>query len=170
MTKQEVIQYLVPAVDREITDIIVHCSATKPGIRVNVDVIDQWHKARGFSKQKQSGRYCGYHFVILENGDIQAGRTLNEVGAHVAGQNSRSIGVCYAGGLDSSGKGADTRTKEQKEAMLFLLIQLVNKFPNATIKGHRDYSPDLNGDGIIEKWEWMKECPCFDAAKEYNSL
>ena len=29
---------------------------------------------------------------------------------------------------------------------------------------------DLNGDGIIEPWEWMKACPCFDAIDEYQSL
>lgn len=170
MTKQEVITYLAPHVERKITDIVVHCSATKPGTIVNVGVIDEWHKARGFSKQKQSGHYCGYHFVILENGEIQAGRTLNEIGAHVIGQNSRSIGVCYAGGLNTDGKGADTRTNAQKESLLFLLMQLVIKFPHAVIKGHRDYSPDKNGNGIIESWEWMKECPCFDATKEYSNL
>ena len=29
-------------------------------------------------------------------------------------------------------------------------------------KGHRDYSPDTNGDGVISKYEWIKGCPCFD--------
>ncbi|PWL81412.1 MAG: N-acetylmuramoyl-L-alanine amidase, partial [Prevotellaceae bacterium] len=32
------------------------------------------------------------------------------------------------------------------------------------------FSPDLNGDGIIEPWEWMKACPCFDAIGEYQNL
>ena len=48
--------------------------------------------------------------------------------------------------------------------------QLREQFPDAMICGHRDFSPDLNGDGIIEPWEWMKACPCFDAIDEYQSL
>lgn len=121
-------------------------------------------------KQPQSGRICGYHFVVLPDGTIETGRYLSEIGAHVSGQNSRSIGICYVGGLDANGKAADTRTPEQKEALLWLLMRLVVMFPDATIKGHRDYSPDLNGDGIIEPWEYIKECPCFNAAIEYSNI
>ena len=32
--------------------------------------------------------------------------------------------------------------------------------------GHRDLSPDLNGNGEIEPEEWVKACPCFDAEEE----
>ena len=141
-----------------------------PGAKVNVDVIDGWHKERGFKKQPQSGRICGYHFAVLPDGTIETGRFLSEIGAHVSGQNSRSIGICYVGGLDANGKAADTRTPEQKEALIWLLSRLVVMFPDATIKGHRDYSPDLNGDGIIEPWEYIKECPCFNAAIEYSNI
>ena len=128
------------------------------------------NQAQGFKKQPQSGRICGYHFVVLPDGTIETGRFLSEIGAHVSGQNSRSIGICYVGGLDANGKAADTRTPEQKEALIWLLKHLVVMFPNATIKGHRDYSPDLNGDGIIEPWEYIKECPCFNAAIEYSKI
>lgn len=171
MNQTEILKYLEgQKTTRTITDLIVHCTATKPGVKVNVDVIDGWHKERGFKKQPQSGRICGYHFVILPDGTIETGRYLSEIGAHVSGQNSRSIGICYVGGLDANGKAADTRTPEQKEALIWLLMRLAVMFPDATIKGHRDYSPDLNGDGIIEPWEFMKECPCFDAQKEYINL
>lgn len=156
--------------DRSITDLVIHCTATKRGQNVTVDIVDEWHKVRGFSKQKGSGRYCGYHFLILEDGIIQIGRHLDEVGAHVAGTNSKSIGICYAGGINNIDKGEDTRTHEQKESLLFLLQQLIVKFPEATIKGHRDYSPDKNGNGVIEPWEYMKECPCFDAIEEYKNI
>ena len=54
--------------------------------------------------------------------------------------------------------------------MFYLLQQLREQFPDAMICGHRDFSPDLNGNGIIEPWEWMKACPCFDAIDEYQSL
>lgn len=171
MNQTEILKYLEEQkTTRTITDLIVHCTATKPGAKVNVDIIDGWHKERGFKKQPKSGRICGYHFVVLPDGTIETGRFLSEIGAHVSGQNSRSIGICYVGGLDANGKAADTRTPEQKEALLWLLMRLVVMFPDATIKGHRDYSPDLNGDGIIEPWEYIKECPCFNAAIEYSNI
>lgn len=148
---------------REITHIVLHCSATKAGRNYTVADLDRWHKERGFRK-------IGYHYVIYLDGTIHPGRGLGEVGAHVAGNNARSIGICYIGGLDAAGKPADTRTPEQKASMLFLLQSLREKFPKAEICGHRDFSPDMNGNGIIEPWEWMKACPCFDAKVEYKNL
>ena len=38
------------------------------------------------------------------------------------------------------------------------------------VLGHRDTSPDLDGDGIVEPEEWTKMCPCFDAKEEYSDL
>ena len=168
---KEILMYLAThRVTREINELTVHCSATKPGTEVNVDVIDVWHKARGFKKQPGSGHICGYHFLVLEDGTIQTGRLINEIGAHVSGSNGNSIGICYAGGIGADDKAVDTRTSEQKKALEFLLTRLVAMFPSATIKGHRDHSPDLNGDGIVEPWEFIKECPCFNAMEEYKFL
>ena len=78
--------------------IIVHCSATREGDdSVNVEVIDRWHKARGW-------RGCGYHFVVLMDGKIEVGRKLNECGAHTKGINCKSWGVCYVGGVEKDGR------------------------------------------------------------------
>jgi N-acetyl-anhydromuramyl-L-alanine amidase AmpD len=170
MSSEEILKVISKPCNRNITDLIVHCTATRPGAAMNVDVLDRMHAQRGFKKQPISKRICGYHFVILESGEIQTGRDLNETGAHVEGQNSRSIGIAYAGGIDAAGKEKDTRTPEQMASLEWLLSNLKTKFPNAKIGGHRDYSPDLNGDGIIEKWEWVKECPCFDVIPEYANL
>ena len=79
------------------------------------------------------------------------------VGAHCKNHNKHSIGVCYEGGLDARGQPADTRTEEQKAALVALLRELKKAYPKALIVGHHDLNP-------------MKECPCFDAAKEYRSL
>lgn len=135
--------------------IVIHCSATYENIPYDVEDIRDTHKKRGF-------RDIGYHFVIKLDGTVQKGRDIDEVGAHVKGYNSHSIGVCYIGGLDSNGKAKDTRTPEQKQSLKKLVDVLSIIYPNAEILGHRDLSPDLDGDGIIEKHEWMKECPCFD--------
>lgn len=91
------------------------------------------------------------------------------IGNGVAGKNSTSVHICYIGGMEQ-GKPADTRTDEQKDALLLQVMEYKRKYPNAKVVGHRDLSPDLNGDGIIEKKEWVKACPCFDAIAEFEHL
>ena len=92
------------------------------------------------------------------------------MGAHVLGYNRCSYGVCYEGGLDDTGQPADTRTPAQRTALIQLLQLLLKLAPQATILGHRDLSPDRNGDGRITPDEWIKLCPCFDAQREYHDI
>ena len=86
------------------------------------------------------------------------------------GHNSATVGICYEGGLDASGKAKDTRTAKQKASLLEVIKEIIEHESTQieTIKGHRDYSPDLDGDGEIEEHEWLKQCPCFDAKNEYQ--
>lgn len=171
MNRIEITAYIAKQTKtRRIDGFVVHCTATKPSVNANVAQIDIWHKNRGFKKQPKSGHTCGYHFVVLKDGSIEGGRYLDEIGAHVAGHNSHTIGICYVGGLDEKGEPKDTRTDEQKEALTWLLKELRKFYPKATIKGHRDYSPDLNHNGIVEQKEWLKACPCFNAITEYKDI
>ena len=127
---------------RTITLIIIHCSATSEGKSLSAEACRQDHILhRGF-------RDMGYHFYITRDGEIQRGRAL---------ENTHSIGVCYEGGLDANGKPKDTRTLEQKGALLALLRELKRQYPKALVVGHRDLNP-------------MKGCPCFDAVKEYSQV
>lgn len=146
---------------RPMHTIVVHCSATKEGVEYDREDIKRWHLARGFKD-------VGYHFVIKLDGTIELGRPLNQVGAHVANANTGTIGICYIGGLDSNGKPKDTRTNAQKESLLNLINMLKENINIKAIKGHRDYSKDLNGNGKIEKNEWIKACPCFEVSDEFN--
>ena len=134
---------------RTINSIIIHCTATKPLAHINVNDVRRWHRERGFSD-------IGYHYLILVDGTVEAGRPLSAIGAHCKGHNAHSIGICYVGGLNDKGKPADTRTPAQREAMRSLLISLKHRFPDATIHGHRDFA--------------AKACPCFDATAEYTYL
>ena len=135
---------------RQINEIIVHCAATREGRDFTVEDITRWHKARGFAT-------IGYHYVIYRDGSIHEGRPLEQIGAHCVGHNKHSIGICYIGGCASDGKTPkDTRTPEQKEALLALLRRLKARFPNATIHGHRDFA--------------AKACPSYDAFREYRQL
>ena len=135
---------------RKITEIIIHCSATIEGKDYTVTDIDRWHRARGW-------RRIGYHYVIYRDGSIHEGRPISETGAHCAGHNAHSIGICYIGGLAKDARTPkDTRTPEQRTSLLHLLKQLRSSYQNIPILGHRNYS--------------CKACPCFDAYTEYNPL
>jgi N-acetyl-anhydromuramyl-L-alanine amidase AmpD len=152
---------------REIKFIVVHCSATPEGKKFVEKDIEAMHALRF---KAIGGKHIGYHVLVYLDGTIVQTKSFELIGQHVAGSNSNSIGLCYIGGLDKNGKGKDTRTPEQKESLLKQLKSLKKTYPNATILGHRDFSPDKDGDGIIEPWEFMKECPCFNAKTEYSKL
>ena len=134
---------------RSIDKIIVHCSATREGQHVTVQQIRQWHLQRNFAD-------IGYHYVIYLDGTVHKGRPLERAGAHCKGYNAHSIGICYVGGLDRQGKPKDTRTAAQKAALLTLIRELRQRFPRATVHGHREFA--------------AKACPCFDAKKEYSNI
>jgi len=149
---------------REVDLIVIHCSATKETQTYTFEDCTRDHKARGFRK-------CGYHRYIRRDGTIHIGRSFNEVGAHAGkGYNLKSIGICYEGGLDKNGKPKDTRTEEQKAAINLCILEAKNYGNIKKIVGHRDLSPDLDGDGIVEPHEWIKQCPCFDAIPEYSKF
>ena len=114
---------------QEVKYIIIHCSATRENRDFTVEDLLRCHRQRKF-------RTIGYHFYIR-----------------------RSIGICYEGGLDAEGHPADTRTQEQCEQLLLLLMKLRKLFPDAKIRGHR------NMPGSIPK-----ACPCFDVESEYGFL
>lgn len=136
--------------NRNIKEIIVHCSATPEGKDFTVSDIKKWHLQRGFSD-------IGYHWVVYRDGTIVSGRPESISGAHCTGHNSISIGVCYIGGCASDGKTPkDTRTPAQKESLIKILKNLKSKYPKASIHGHREFA--------------NKDCPSFDAKKEYSYL
>lgn len=79
----------------------------------------------------------------------------------VKGYNSTSINVAYVGGIDSKLNPVDNRTAEQKVSLLKLLKEIKGRYPKAEVMGHRDISPDKNGNGIVDPWERIKACPCL---------
>lgn len=148
---------------RSITSIVIHCSATPNGRPTTSEDIDAWHKARGFQRDKNfldrcepKLRHIGYHYLIYTTGRVRAGRDEREAGAHVQGHNAHSIGICMV--------GTDRYTAEQWNALSVLLGRVQARYPDAAVKGHRDLSPDRDGDGTVEPHEWLKTCPGFDVS------
>ena len=143
---------------RKINLIVIHCSATRADRSLTPDDLEMQHRRRGFNG-------TGYHYYIRKDGTVHLTRPIERIGAHVKGFNSNSVGICYEGGLDAHGCPADTRTPEQRAALRLLVHQLFETFPGSRVCGHRDLSPDRNGNGEIEPEEWIKACPCFEASK-----
>ena len=137
---------------RTITLLVIHCSAVRPDQTSSAAQLDTWHR-----RDRHYKFGIGYHYVVRRDGQIEPGRPEWMVGAHCLHHNSYSIGICYEGGLNARGQPDDTRTLAQKLAMLQLLEVLHRKYPKALIVGHHDLNP-------------QKDCPCFDAVKEYAEL
>lgn len=131
--------------------LIIHCTATAQGRDFTAKDVDRWHRAKGWDG-------IGYHYLIRLDGTIEPGRPETRVGAHCAGVNSISLGLCYVGGLAPDGKTPrDTRTIQQKAALLALLRRLKKKYPAARIVSHHHFNK-------------AKACPCFDADTEYSNI
>jgi N-acetylmuramoyl-L-alanine amidase len=127
---------------RSIRELIWHCAATSEGKDFTVADIRAWHKQRGWSD-------IGYHFIVYRDGRIMLGRPIGQVGSHVSGHNTGTIGACYIGGVSKDGKTAkDTRTPAQRASMLWLTQQLAGKFQLQKVGGHNQYA--------------AKACPSFD--------
>jgi hypothetical protein len=137
---------------RSIEQIVVHCAATKPSLDVGVAEIRGWHKQRGWAD-------IGYHYVIRRNGEVEKGRPDAQPGAHVAGHNQRTLGVCMVGGLDADGNPAPDYTPEQWRSLRELLDDLQARYDvdEDGILGHRDF-PGVG-----------KACPSFDVRRWWTT-
>lgn len=148
---------------RKITRIFVHCTASWQSSTTEASLIAEF-RAKGWKNP-------GYHWVIFPNGRIL--KMLDEayVANGVADYNKHSIHVAWVGGIDKEHpQGIDNRTLDQKVALFDLLTKLKLKYKDAYILGHRDISPDLNHNGVVDPWERIKACPCFDAMIEYVDI
>lgn len=135
---------------RNVTKLVVHCTSG-PQDQKTTDIKTYWAHKLGWKSY-------GYHYLIAKDGTTEELTPIEKPSNGVKGHNHDSIHICYKGGS----KGIDDRTPEQKAAIIRILRYLKVKFPKAKIMGHRDLSPDLDGDGIIEPHEWVKKCPAFD--------
>jgi len=175
---------------RKINLVVLHCSATASGKLIGpgsaVQAIDGWHRARKFNRANswRTGfnshlGHIGYHYVIDLDGKTYTGRAHGEMGAHAAGYNTESLGICLVGGAEREAK----YTPAQWAALATLCEQIskatavplapaqrVSRGPGTTdlmvlgFCGHRDLSPDKNGNGVADRAEWLKTCPGFDVA------
>ena len=135
---------------RKIEYIVIHCTATSQDATVAA-IQNYWQQVLGWKTP-------GYHYLIDKSGNSTQLLGIDKVANGVKNYNAHSIHISYIGGINAAGKSIDNRTISQKETILFLLRQLKRKFPQAIIQGHRDF-PNVK-----------KDCPCFNAKKEYEAI
>jgi N-acetylmuramoyl-L-alanine amidase len=127
---------------RNIKFIVVHCTATPTNTSIE--------SIKSYWKNNLKWQNNGYHYIIQRDGTVVQITDELKIANGVAGYNTASIHLSYIGGVDKNDKPIDNRTPAQKEAMFNLIIKLSNKYPQAEIKGHRDF-PNVH-----------KACPSFD--------
>jgi N-acetylmuramoyl-L-alanine amidase len=102
----------------------------------------------------------------------------------VKGFNEQIVSAATIGGVENVGtvkhpiwRAKDTRTPEQKASQLIVLDKYFQwlkanggDVSKISIDGHYHYSVDKNRNGIIDTWERNKECPSYDAKKEFRWL
>jgi N-acetylmuramoyl-L-alanine amidase len=148
---------------RTITHLFVHCTAGDQNTTPE-QLLDFFYNVKHWSRP-------GYHYVVSKNGTVTQLWPESKYSNGVKGMNPNSINVAWIGGIDKQHpNGIDNRTDAQKEALRRVMKELKRKYPKAKIMGHRDTSEDKNHNGIIDPWERIKECPCFDAMVEYKDL
>ncbi|QZT36939.1 N-acetylmuramoyl-L-alanine amidase [Halosquirtibacter xylanolyticus] len=112
---------------RKIKKIILHCSDSDIQEHDNIQTIRRWHMNRGWKD-------IGYHYFISKDGRTRWGRNLATYGAHCAGHNRDSIGICLS--------GRKKFTKYQFSSLRMLLMQLMKKYdiPKSAIYPHNHFN------------------------------
>ena len=109
---------------KKTTMLIIHHAAAPSA---SVETIHKWHLGRGWLG-------IGYNFYIRKDGTVYQGRGWEYVGAHCAGYNSVSVGICLEGNYETD---ADMPAA-QYEAAVQLIRQALDKYPTITeICGHK---------------------------------
>lgn len=155
---------------RAINNIVIHCTAGPQNQSIE-SIKSYWKNELGWKNP-------GYHYMIQADGHVAVTLPISQIANGVAGHNQDAIHISYLGGVEiiagknskgqpinTIGRPIDNRTPEQKFMLEILVRAFHGMFPKAAIKGHRDFSPDKNKNGIIEPNEWVKSCPSFDVAE-----
>lgn len=150
MAPRGVIEFHIPEISRPIHTLVIHCAATPPEMDVGVREIRKWHMDKGWVD-------IGYHGVIRRSGSYEEGRPYGKIGAHVAGHNKGSIGICLVGGVDSKGRAEDNFTGPQWHTLKKVVLAFRKRYPAIRIVGHREFDAG-------------KECPSFDVQAWLNKI
>jgi N-acetylmuramoyl-L-alanine amidase len=151
--------------------IVIHHTATPDTINgrtIDVALVDVLHRHRGFMTICDGHVYhVGYHYLILPNGTIQAGRPENCEGAHAGSRqiNRAYLGVALVGDFDSSAAPARERqrpTLEQMKSLDTLVRTLMQRYQlqRSHVVSHSEISPGTKCPGdLFPMQQWRAQLP-----------
>ena len=118
--------------------------------------IDRYHKKQSFPKSSM-GYFVGYHYLIEYDGTIKQARAESEIGAHDAGENPNSLGICLTGDFNIL---MPTEAQAISAALLVGQIRSRWNIPVTRIEPHRwDDTTDCPGKLLPDNWlvkEYLK--------------
>ena len=103
--------------------------------------IDAYHKSLKFPRSSM-GYYMGYHYLVEQSGSVGQAREENEIGAHDQGENSNSLGICFAGNFNIR---YPSEAQIASAALLIKQIRTRWKIPVTRVEPHR--------------WDDQTDCP-----------
>ena len=139
---------------RPISEIIVHCTATRPEWMAASKTSDKVAEVRRWHIADRGWRDIGYHFLIDRDGTVAKGRPVDQVGAHVQGHNAGTIGVSLFGGHGSAAtdKFAEHYTARQDQALRGLIAALTATYKITKVSGHNEYAAKACPGFNVPQW------------------
>jgi N-acetylmuramoyl-L-alanine amidase len=137
-----------------VNTIFVHCAATRPEWLADKPLADKVAEIRRWHVEQNKWQNIGYHWLIDRDGSIAPGRPETTAGAHVAGHNTGSIGICLIGGFGSNENDAFEKhfTPEQDRALRGLIEEISSRTPIARVRGHNEVAAKACPGFRVGRW------------------
>lgn len=141
---------------RPVNEIIIHCTATRPGWWKDKTAAEKTAELKRWHVEERGWRNIGYHYTIDRDGTITKGRSMEENGAHTKGRNKNTCGIALFGGFGSTSNDrfSENFTPEQMASLQQLIADLMNTYPITKVSGHNQYAP--------------KACPGFNVSNYFK--
>jgi N-acetyl-anhydromuramyl-L-alanine amidase AmpD len=141
-----------------VDEVIIHCSATRPSWFGNNTLEEKIAEIRRWHVVDRKWKDIGYHFLVDRDGKIGRGRAETVLGAHTAGQNAGTLGVCLLGGHGSSEKDAfeDNFTPAQRTSLTWLVQNIASRTPIKRVTGHNQYAAKACPGFRVRTEDWVK--------------
>ena len=143
-----------------VSELIIHCDATRNGRMTTSRELDLWHAER-ICKGELGGRkeenllkfnthlpYVGYHSLIQPSGQVIPLRGENDLGSHCANHNHKARGVVLA--------GLDAYTLEAWAALKEFVKDVCQRYDNVAVHGHTEFNSKKTCPGF-SVFDWLSK-------------
>lgn len=138
----------------KVNTVWIHCAATRPNWMTGAHIADKVAAIRSWHVSGNGWRDIGYHWIIDRDGTVAPGRPETVQGAHVAGYNQDSLGVCLLGGHGSVQDGifSDNFTQAQADALRRLLRDIEARHGKVRVRGHNEVANKACPGFNVQRW------------------